>query len=217
MIGQGTKELLWLAMAPGLELSHALARLRSRKARGLCLHLGAGGTRLLGFVNIDINPMRRHDLWLDIRKGLPFPRSSASFIYTCHTLEHIELDRVMAVLRECRRVLCHKGILRIAVPDLGKAITNYNLGDKKLFGSWPRNFNSPGGRFVNYIFCDAQHKCAFDYGFLEELLFCSGFPKSTEVQLGMSLDLGHYQPHVAEFEKGHLDADTLFVEVRKEA
>ena len=217
MISQGTKELLWLAMTPALKVSHLLASFRFRNARTLCLHLGAGGAGLPGFVNIDINPMRRPDVWLDIRRGLPFPESSAIFVYTSHTLEHLHLDRVMQILRECHRVLCPQGTLRIVVPNLGKAIAGYNLGDGKWFDDWPRNFKSPGGRFVNYIFCEAQHKCAFDYGFLDELLSGSGFPPSTEVEPGKSLDPGHYQPHVAELERSHLDDRSLFVEVRKEA
>jgi hypothetical protein len=35
--------------------------------------------------------------------------------------------------------------------------------------------------------------------------------------MGESLDPGHYLPHVAELERSHLDDQSLFVEVRKEA
>lgn len=217
MVDQGTKELLWLAMTPALKVSGLLASSRFRNARSLCLHLGSGGTALPGFVNIDINPMRRPDVWLDIRRGLPFPESSASFIYTSHTLEHFQLDSVIQVLRECHRVLCPQGTLRIVVPNLGKAIDGYNLGDGKCFDDWPRSFKSLGGRFVNYIFCEAQHKCAFDHEFLDELLSGCGFPPSAEAELGKSTDPGHYLPHVAELERSHLDARSLLVEVSKEA
>jgi predicted SAM-dependent methyltransferase len=217
MISQGSKELLWMAMTPALKVSHLLASLHFRNARGLCLQLGAGGRPLAGFINVDINPTRHPDVWLDIRGGLPFPEASASFIYTSHTLEHLQLDRVMRVLGECHRVLCPQGTLRIAVPNLRKAISNYHLGDEKWFGSWPRNFKSLGGRFVNYAFCEAQHKCAFDHAFLDELLSSCGFPPSTELEPGKSLDPAHYLPRVAEFERSHLDDRSLLVEVQKGA
>lgn len=217
MIDQVTKEPLWLAMTPALKVSHLFASFRFRNAQSLCLYLGSGGKGLPGFVSIDINPMRHPDVWVDIRRGLPFPESSVSFIYTCCTFEHLDLDAVMHVLRECHRVLCPQGTLRIVVPDLGKAIARYNLGDAKWFRSWPRSFKSLGGRFVNHIFLEAQHKCAYDFEFLDELLSGSGFPPSTEVEPGKSLDPIHYPAHVAEAEKSDSDPRNLFVEVRKEA
>lgn len=215
MVSQGRKELLWLAMTPALSVSHLLAWFRFRNARSLCLHVGAGGTRLSGFLNIDINPMRRPDVWLDIRRGLPFREFSVSFIYASHTLEHFELGQVMQVFRECHRVLSAQGTLRIVVPDLGGAIAAYRDGRANWFGDWPRSLRSRGGRFVNYIFCEAQHKCAFDYGLLAELLESSGFPRAIEVELGESTDAGHYRPHVEQLERSHVDASSLFVEATK--
>ena len=54
----------------------------SEARRPLRLHLGCGKgyINLPGYVNIDINPFNRKDIWLDVRFGLPFPDRSVDGI-----------------------------------------------------------------------------------------------------------------------------------------
>ena len=54
----------------------------------------------------------------DCRKRLPFTDQSVDYIYTSHFLEHLHRYQALELLKECKRVLKRKGILRIAVPDL---------------------------------------------------------------------------------------------------
>jgi SAM-dependent methyltransferase len=54
----------------------------------------------------------------DVRKGLPYPDDSLSYVYSSHLLEHLHADEARAFLSECFRVLMPGGILRLAVPDL---------------------------------------------------------------------------------------------------
>jgi predicted SAM-dependent methyltransferase len=215
MIDQGVKEVLWQVMAPGLVISKAAARLRFHNARGLKLHLGAGPVRLPDFLNVDINPLRKPDLWLDVRGGLPFRDSSASYIYTSHTIEHFGQKDLMRLLAECHRVLMADGVLRIVVPDLRKAIKAYSERRAEWFIDWPQKFQSPGGRFTNYIFCDAQHKCAFDSDFLSELLAGTGFGKVVETCSGESSAADRYPPAVLNYERGQGDDRSLFIEAYK--
>jgi predicted SAM-dependent methyltransferase len=54
----------------------------------------------------------------DVRRGLPYPESSLSYVYSSHLFEHLFADEARALLCECFRVLVPGGILRLAVPDL---------------------------------------------------------------------------------------------------
>lgn len=108
------------------------------------MNLGSGPVSPAGWINIDRSPsltiaripgakallnycgvlqdvhmiewpssIMRHDF----TNGLPFNDRTVEAVYTSHALEHVYLDQVAAVLRECRRVLRSGGILRIALPD----------------------------------------------------------------------------------------------------
>ena len=39
----------------------------------LFLHIGCSNRRVKNWVNVDLNPLARKDLWLDVRNGLPYP------------------------------------------------------------------------------------------------------------------------------------------------
>lgn len=64
--------------------------------------------------------------------GLPFPDESIDYLYSSHSLEHFFKDDADKFLKEAFRVLKKDGIIRICVPDLGKAITLYQQGKKKM-------------------------------------------------------------------------------------
>ena len=93
----------------------------------LSLHLGCGGTRFDGWVNIDASPA---ELALDLRWGLPFGDGSAERVYLCHVLEHLYYPEETApLLRDLRRVVSDTGRVRIVVPDIGRSIQAYVDGD----------------------------------------------------------------------------------------
>ena len=170
---------------------------------------------LRGFLNIDINLLRNPDLWLDVRRGLPLQNESVSFIYTSHTIEHLSLSEIGRLLSECHRVLENGASIRIVVPDLAKAIAAYAGRDVDWFVDFPHRFRSLGGKFANYILCDAQHKCAFDHEFLEELLCAADFCDVKAMALGESGAPSHYWPDLAGHEEKALDNRSLFVEAKK--
>ena len=140
------------------------------------LHLGCGPKYLSGFVNIDGNLFNQIDVWLDVRNGLPFPANSVDSIYSTHMLEHFYPDELKRLLQECVRVLKTGGGIRLVVPSLENAIAAYTQQRSEWFSdSFPRHFDSLGGRFSNFVFCDGQHRTAFDFSYFDEVLRHAGF------------------------------------------
>jgi predicted SAM-dependent methyltransferase len=190
-------------------------RIRARRhAAPLLLHLGSGLHPIAGFVNIDANPLRRPDLWLDLRLGLPFRDDSVAAAYCCHTLEHFAEPDVRNILREAWRVLKPGCGVRLVTPDLGKAIAAYVAGRIDWFDDFPDSRRSLGGRFTNYLLCRDQHRLMFDFSFMAEILHDAGF-----------IDIVERSPHEsALFERSYLASfeyeqpagyHSLFVEAYK--
>ena len=150
--------------------------------RPLRLHVGSGKgyISLPGYVNIDINPFNRKDIWLDVRLGLPFPSGSVDAIYCSHMLEHFFAPQAVKLLRECHRVLKPKGGIRLVTPHLGKAIAAYLSNDSSYLSDFPDTRRSIGGRFVNHMLCRDQHRLMFDFSFMEECLTEAGFSEILE-------------------------------------
>lgn len=205
MLHQRTKDLCFLLISKGSFPNYVFRRyfwrLGNGNGHGVHLHLGCGHTYLKGFINIDANPLLKTDLWLDVRNGLPFPSSSVNSIYATHMLEHFYPDELQSLLKEFMRVLKQGGGVRLIVPSLSSAIAAYSLGRRDWFTShFPRRYESLGGRFANFIFCDGQHRLAFDFGYFAELLSACGFSEIIEVSEGKSKLYGDtvmpYQPVV---------------------
>lgn len=61
----------------------------------------------------------------DATNGLPVPNGSVDVIYSSHMLEHLDREEAAIFLKECRRVLCSGGVIRVAVPDLHRHVQQY--------------------------------------------------------------------------------------------
>jgi predicted SAM-dependent methyltransferase len=157
--------------------------------------LGCGTKYLDGFLNIDGNLFNRIDLWLDIRNGLPFRSNSVDSIYSTHMFEHFFADELKLLLHECVRVLKVGGGIRLIVPSLESAIAAYTQQRSDWFyDSFPRHFDSIGGRFSNFVFCDGQHRTAFDFSYLSEVLREAGFREVEKSAEGKSRLYGNNVP-----------------------
>ena len=55
-----------------------------------------------------------------------------------------------------------------------------------FYDDYPRHFDSLGGRFSNFVFCDGQHRTAFDLSYLNEVLRATGFREVEESAEGRS-------------------------------
>jgi SAM-dependent methyltransferase len=159
------------------------------------LHLGCGPKYLSGFVNVDANPFAKIDLWLDVRNGLPHPTNSVDSIYATHMFEHFYDDELRRLLHECFRVLKPGAGIRLIVPNLNSAIVAYSQKrDSWFYDAFPHHFESLGGRFSNFVFCDGQHRTAFDFGYLDEMLRVVGFRDVEESAEGKSRLYGSNVP-----------------------
>lgn len=69
------------------------------------------------------------DLRGDIRKGLPLADASVDCVAAIHALQDLAWADTFCALREVRRILKPGGVLRLAAPDLDKAIRAYMKDD----------------------------------------------------------------------------------------
>ena len=199
MMHQRLKDICFEAISAVTLPSHywhkTVGQLNSVPGRQTHLHIGCGEKYLSGFVNVDANPRLRVDLWLDVRNGLPFRDGTVDSIYSTHMLEHLYPDELQRVLQECFRVLRPQGGMRIIVPSLRSAFQAYSQGRLEWFPEqFPRRFDSLGGRFANFMFCDGQHRTAFDFDHIAELLARAGFDPIEECGEGHSRLYGEKVP-----------------------
>jgi len=199
LLHQRYKDVCFLAIAKVALPNYWLRKCRfavwPTNGRPIHLHLGCGPKYLPGFVNIDANPLRKTDIWLDVRCGLPFPNQSVESVYSTHMIEHLYPDELEDLLRECARVLKPKAGLRLIVPNLRSAVLAYKDNRRDWFDdTFPRHFDSVGGRFSNFVFCDGQHRTAFDFGYLQEVLGRMGFSEVEESAEGVSRLYGTIVP-----------------------
>jgi predicted SAM-dependent methyltransferase len=126
-------------------VTRALGARERRRAAGFAnsplLHLGSGGERKAGWVNIDLvgEPV---DLAWDLGRPLPFADDSVAGIFHEHVLEHLPLELGLALTRDCHRVLKPGARLRIGVPDAGALLKSY-AGDGNLIAEYSPGRPSP--------------------------------------------------------------------------
>lgn len=196
MISQRIKDVCFSAAFPATYLNYSLWKTRLRgkipnrlRVNGdgkIWLNVGSGAKSHPYFVNIDGNIFRRPQMWLDLKNGIPFAPETVDGIYASHVMEHFYYTEIAKIFRECYRILRPGGGLRMIVPSMEAAITAYLSGDRYWFSEFPTKFDSLGGRFSNFLFCDGQHRLAFDFSFAEEALRQAGFPAVTQMRYGES-------------------------------
>jgi predicted SAM-dependent methyltransferase len=215
LLHQRYKDIAFLAISkatlPNYWIRRGFYALFPKYGRPLHLHLGCGTKYLSGFVNIDANPRQRLDVWLDVRCGLPFATASVDSAYSTHMVEHFYPDELGRLLTECVRVLKPGGGMRLVVPSLQNAIAAYQQKRSDWFYGFPRHFASVGGRFSNFVFCDGQHRTAFDFSYLEEELRKAGFREVEESMEGQSRLYGASVPSFEAADATGL-AHSLYVE-----
>jgi predicted SAM-dependent methyltransferase len=126
------------------------------------LHVGCGAARLKGWINIDGNPLRKKDLWLDVRNKWPFGYNSIRGIASSHLIEHLFDHELEHFLKEAKQVLTPEGFIHLEVPSLEIAIQKYLQDGDTL------EFN----RKVHWY---GAHHQVFDAGRLKKLLCRYGF------------------------------------------
>ena len=98
------------------EVMIASAILRHLPSGPRRLHVGAGGQRLEGWINVDIRPFPGVDLVADVTRGLEL--SGIDDVFAEHFLEHLAVDDALGFLTEVQHMLNAGGRLRLSTPNL---------------------------------------------------------------------------------------------------
>lgn len=139
------------------------------------LHLGGGKRYIPGFIHIDIDKYPHIDYIHDIGTLPMIKNNSVELIYFCHGLEYFDRVEVKRVLKEWKRVLKKRGILRLAVPDFEVLVKVYkkykdlNKIEGPLYGRWQVTTKSKKNPQIIY------HKTVYDFGSLKNVLENAGF------------------------------------------
>lgn len=154
------------------------------------LHLGCGPNYLSGWVNLDGNrELPRLDLCWNLDDGLPVADASCQRIYSEHVLEHLPIDRAVVLLRECRRALAQRGVMRIAMPSLENIVAKYASPDWKEqdWLKWPAfQHIATRAEMINVSFRWWGHQWLYDREELHRRLAEAGFHEIADVEWGVS-------------------------------
>jgi len=166
------------------------------------LHIGCGNRYLPGWIHVDLEKYGEHiDYVCDIRKLKDvFGSGNIEEIYACHVIEHVGRHEILDLFKSLFEVLKHNGVLRMAVPDIEKAIELYVRG----VPLWPTLYGQFWGGQKN----SADYHCVgFDMKMLQGFLKDVGFKSAERYDWREFLPEGFddysrsYLPHM-DFENG---------------
>jgi len=135
---------------------------------------------------------------LDLRRDLPFPDNSFVAVYSSHVLEHLQRDQALALLRSIYGCCRPGGVVRMAVPDLAKYVTDYQMGIispkapgqsaadtllHRLFLRPPLAQTSLIPKLYHTLLDFNSHKWLYDRDSLLGLFNEAGFPQARECNI----------------------------------
>lgn len=179
------------------ELKSFLGRLFYNKKAPLgnnknLLHIGAGTTKLDGWVNADFFrgfvPFRKYhnlpDWMIDLRFPLKCDDNVWDGVFSEHTLEHLYPNQAFALLKELHRTMKPGAWFRISVPNLEKYVDYYSgkPGDG-LFKQW-----ESGCEAICFLTQSSIHYSVWDSKFLGYFLEKAGFVNVREVEFMQGTD-----------------------------
>jgi SAM-dependent methyltransferase len=192
------------------------------------INIGCGLSGIPGWYNLDNSPtvtlsripfvgralkipawppdVRRYD----VRKGLPFPDGSVSYIYSSHAFEHFTPEEALAIARNCRRKLRSGGIVRIVVPDLELIVRGYLADDKPLAAQTLLSRLGLNHSWRDFFHAGSHHSQMFDSRALLHMLRGAGF-ENAEVS-------GYRKSVIPEIDSIELEerrSESLYVEARQ--
>ena len=188
---------------------------KSPRLKGMLFRLGLISEEVLKADWRDIEIVRR-----DVTKGIPCEDNSVCFIYCSHMLEHLSRTASQRFLEECHRILTPDGILRLAVPDLHRSVSNYYAktadGDQEMresaadclikdIGMFPANRKMT--IFERLLGKGNSHLWAYDFFSISRALRDAGFSKIVPTT--------YHNGTVPDLDKIETREDSLFVEASK--
>ncbi len=126
----------------------------------------------------------------DCRRGIPLKDASVDVIYSSHFFEHLYRFEVIALLKECLRILKPNGVIRVALPDLNTFVERYKANDPLNVDAGVARANTFVEQFYPSLFSGerppsfveriqeyflAHHKWMYTFESFQEIMKKAGF------------------------------------------
>ncbi len=139
------------------------------------LNIGCGKFPRPGWINLDNKVRPGVDCVADLRADLPFAHGAVDYAAAIHVFPHVRLDALAPALARVRRVLKPGGVLRLALPDLVKAMDAYRRRDASYFAIPDAQWKSLGAKLVAQIVWHNDLATPFTFDLAAEALEKAGF------------------------------------------
>lgn len=174
------------------------------------LNWGCGTEPEPGWINSDIKDDPTVDISCDILDGLPLEEGSIDYVVSIHALPELRYPDLVPALMELRRVLAPGGVLRLALPDLDRAIEAYRAGDRNYFLIPDNDARSIGAKFITQMLWYGYSTSLFTFDFVAELLGRAGFDAVQRCEFQQT-----HSPYPEIVSLDNRREESLFVEARK--
>jgi len=188
------------------------------------LHIGCGGSAASGWLNVD-KFAREADTYLNAHERFPFKDNTFRLVFSEHTIEHLQIEKIHHFLSEIYRVMPPGGVCRITCPDLELYANSYVNNDAIFFEkinqgiahireknpnvAWIVKTN--GGAFISGIVKEFhRHRWMYDYETLDACLRAVGFRSTRKQSFQKS-----QEPLLAEMDNPDRAYETLYIEAVK--
>lgn len=144
------------------------------------INLGSGHWKFDGWINVDLDIDSSPDVCADLACGLPFVSGVARLMHTEDFIDQLTLDRAIAFLGECHRILAPGGVLRVLTPDMRRLAQMYLEEPEPLKNLWKRYVGVPlaldtAGEVFNLGMRFAGHTFLYDEDTFKALAAHCGF------------------------------------------
>lgn len=139
------------------------------------LQIGCGKFPRPGWINTDNKVRPGIDCVADLRGDLPFAGGTFDYAAAIHVLPHIPLAGLAPALARIRRVLKPGGVLRLALPDLERAIAAFQRRDAAYFAVPDSQWKSLGAKLVAQIVWHNDIRTPFTFDLAAEALEKAGY------------------------------------------
>ena len=141
------------------------------------VNVGCGLNPAPGWINLDLRTHQGMDLCCDIRRSIPLGERAVDYAVAIHVLQDLPWADLPAATAELHRVLRPGGVLRLALPDLDRAIEAYRSGDAAYFYVPDTHARSLGAKLITQIVWYGSVRTPFTFDFAHELLGNAGFAR----------------------------------------
>lgn len=190
------------------------------------LQIGAQGSPMNGWLNVDILPKTADTAYMDATKRFPFEEHTFDYIFAEHMIEHITYDEGQFMLRECFRVMKPNGVIRLATPNLDKISEILKNPEKDEFRNYIQHYVE---RFygkdypiipalqINKLFYGFHHRFIHNFESLSYILEQAGFKNIIQRAIYQSEHsaLQNLEKHAGMLGEANNQIETFVVEAMK--